>query len=274
MTPQPTHAAVPDLLDREAMLAALSPAARAQLACVQLDDVTESTQTLALAAPVPDRGCALWLAERQTAGQGQRGRAWSTPAGAGLAMSLSRRFGGNLPRLSGLSLAVGASIAETLRRLGYDAVGVKWPNDLVAEGRKLGGILIQLRAMSDGGSQAVIGLGLNVRMPTAAGDAIDQPWCDLASLRPTAPPPRTDLAAAILEDLLTALQAFDAQGLPPFLARWRALDALAGRPVRVTDATASYEGVALGISDGGALRVSHAQGERLHHSGDVSLRPA
>lgn len=274
MNAPPRHAPAADRLEREAIVAALSPDARVQLAYVQLDDVTESTQALALAAPVPDRGCALWLAEQQTAGQGQRGRAWSTPAGAGLAMSLSRRFRGNLPRLSGLSLAVGVSVAETLRRLGYDAVGVKWPNDLVVEGRKLGGILIQLRAESGGGSDAVIGLGLNVCMPTAAGAAINQPWCDLAGLRTVPPPPRSDLAAAIVEGLLPALAAFDADGLPPFLARWRALDALAGRRVRVTDAATSYEGVALGITDGGILRVQHAEGERLHHSGDVSLRPA
>jgi len=262
-----------DLLDREAMLAALSPAARAQVQHLQIDDETASTQALALAQPAPVHGCALWLAERQTAGQGQRGRPGSRPAGGGLAMGLCGRFHGGLPRLSGLSLAVGVSVADSLHRLGYDAVGVKWPNDLVAGGRKLGGILIQLRA-GQGGSDAVIGLGLNVRMPVDAGNAIDQPWCDLAMLRAAALPRRTDLAAAIIDDLVQALAIFDADGLPPFLARWRDFDALAGRRVRVIEANATHEGVAAGITDAGALRVAYPDGERIHHSGDVSLRPA
>ena len=264
----------PDLLDRAAILAALSPAARAQVRQLQVDDETESTQTLALAAPAPEYGCAVWLAEHQSAGKGQRGRTWSTPAGAGLAMSLSRRFGSGLPHLSGLSLAVGAGVADTLRRLGYDAVGVKWPNDLVAGGHKLGGILIHSRSSTAGGSEAIIGLGLNVRMPAKAGNDIDQPWCDLATLRAAAPPRRSELAAAIIEDLLATLARFDADGLAPFLARWRELDALVGRRVRVTEGNAVREGEALGITDAGALRVAHDDGERSYHSGDVSLRPA
>lgn len=273
MSASANRAATVDVLDRDALRAALSPQALAQLQHLQVDDETGSTQALALAAPTPEHGCALWLADRQTAGQGQRGRPWSTPAGAALAMSLSRRFDGGLPRLSGLSLAVGVSVADSLYRLGFEAVGVKWPNDLVAGGRKLGGILIQLRAGS-GGSDAIIGLGLNVRMPVDAGDAIDQPWCDLAMLRTAALPRRSDLAAVIIDDLLQALAIFDAAGLPPFLARWREFDALAGRRVRVIEAGATHEGVAVGITDGGALRVAYAEGERSHHSGDVSLRPA
>jgi len=273
MSASANHAVGSDRIDRDARLAALSPLSRAQWQRLQIDEETASTQTLALADPAPERGCAIWLAERQTAGQGQRGRPWSTPAGAGLAMSLSRRFHGGLPRLSGLSLAVGVSVADSLHRLGYDAVGVKWPNDLVAEGRKLGGILIQLRAAGVD-SDAVIGLGLNVRMPVDAGDAIDQPWCDLATLRTPAPPRRADLAAAIIDDLVQALAVCEAEGFPPFPARVRAFGALAGRRVRVVEASAAHEGLAVGITDGGALRVAYADGERVHHSGDVSLRPA
>jgi len=263
-----------DLLDRAAILAALSPAARAQVQQLQVDDETESTQALALATPAPENGCAVWLAERQTAGRGQRGRAWSTPAGAGLAMSLSRRFAGGLPRLSGLSLAVGVGVAGSLRRLGYGTGGVKWPNDLPADGRKLGGILIHSRSSAPGGSEAIIGLGLNVRMPAKAGNDIDQPWCDLATLRAAAPPRRSELAAVIIEDLLMTLARFDADGLAPFLAHWRELDALVGCRVRVTEGTSVREGDALGITDAGALRVVHDDGERSYHSGDVSLRPA
>jgi len=266
------HIARPDVLDRDVLLAALSPSTRSQLQHLQVDEEAASTQSLALAQPAPEHGCALWLAEHQTAGQGQRGRVWSTPAGAGLAMSLSRRFHGGLPRLSGLSLAVGVSVADSLHRLGFDAVGVKWPNDLVAGGRKLGGILIQLRAAS-GDSDAVIGLGLNVHMPVDAGVAIDQPWCDLTMLRTAAPPRRTDLAAAIIDDLVQALAVFDAEGLPPFLSRWREFDALTGRRVRVIEPNATHEGLAVGITDGGPLRLAYAEGESIHHRGRFSLRP-
>jgi BirA family biotin operon repressor/biotin-[acetyl-CoA-carboxylase] ligase len=273
------------LIDREEILAAMPAASRAQVESIFVAFETSSTQADALAAPTPQRGCAVFLAERQTAGQGRRGRAWASPLAANLYMSISRRFAVGLAGLSGLSLVVGVAVAESLnaqlcRAHGETSddsnairIGVKWPNDLVAEGKKLGGILVQVRSDAVAGTQAVIGIGLNVHMPESHAAQIDQAWCDLSGLG-GGMLSRNTLVAALLDALLPALEQFEHEGLPPFLPRWRLLDALAGKPVRILDGPAVHEGVSLGITESGALRVRQGEQECSFHSGDVSLRPA
>ena len=279
--------AVPlQLLDREKILEALSAESRAQVQALTLAFETASTQADALAALTPQQGCAVFLAERQTAGQGRCGRTWASPLAANLYMSLSRRLANKLSALSGLSLVVGVAVAEALNAQacasmrggfsrdssGFPQIGVKWPNDLVADGRKLGGILTQLRADADGGTEAVIGIGINVRMPQSQVLQIDQAWCDLSQLG-GADVSRNALAAALLDQLLPALDHFEHEGLSAFLPRWHKLDSLAGKPVRILDGPRVYEGISLGITDSGALRLRQGEQERAFHSGEVSLRP-
>ena len=263
-----------DLLDGTALLAGLGAQARAQLQALHVAFETASTQALALAATTPERGCVVWLAERQTHGQGRRGRAWTSPLAANIYLSVSRRFERGFAAMSGLSLAVGVATAESLREQGFADIAVKWPNDLCAGGRKLGGILIQLRGEAQGPCDAVIGIGLNVRMPSDAGMAIDQAWCDLVQLATGRALSRNAVAAGVLDRLLPALAQFDGDGLAPFLPRWRELDALAGAGVQVLDGARSHDGVALGVDASGALRVRVAGVERQFHSGEVSLRRA
>jgi BirA family biotin operon repressor/biotin-[acetyl-CoA-carboxylase] ligase len=262
---------------------------RAQVQSVSVVFETGSTQADAIAAPTPQSGCAIFLAERQTAGQGRRGRAWASPLAANIYLSLSRRFACALSALSGLSLVVGVAVAEALnaalpiaadspadaagREPGATRIGVKWPNDLVVDGKKLGGILVQLRSQADGGVLAVIGIGINVRMPPSHADRIDQAWCDLRQLG-IGDLSRNRLVGALLDSLLPALGKFEQEGLSPFLPRWQSLDALAGKPVRVLDGPAIHEGTSLGIAESGALRVRQGGREQLFHSGEVSLRPA
>jgi BirA family biotin operon repressor/biotin-[acetyl-CoA-carboxylase] ligase len=235
---------------------------------------TGSTQDDALAAPAPAQGCAVFLAERQSAGRGRRGREWVSPPGANIYFSLSRRFARPLPSLAGLSLAVGVALAEGLRSLGFGQVRLKWPNDLWIDARKLGGILVQLRPEVGGGTGAVIGIGLNVRMPIEAGQAIDQPWCDLSEFSAT-PVSRNAVVAAMLAALLPALDEFEAQGLAHFLWRWQGLDALRGQHVQVQDGDRLISGLCQGVSGEGALRLECDDGsEVLVHGGEASLRPA
>jgi BirA family biotin operon repressor/biotin-[acetyl-CoA-carboxylase] ligase len=260
-----------ELLDADAIVAALPPPAREELAALEVDFETDSTQRQALRSPPPAHGCRVHLAERQTAGRGRRGRAWHSPLAANLYLSVARRFSGGFAALSGLSLAVGVATAEALHATGATSVRLKWPNDLVVASRKLGGILVDLRGEAQGPCDVVIGLGLNVRMPATTPD-LDQPWCDLAGLGFA--PGRNVLAARVLATLLPALATFERDGLAPFLARWRAFDALAGRAVRIHDGARVHDGVALGIAGDGALRVRHDDGERNWHGGEVSVRDA
>ena len=265
-----------DLLDADAIRAALPTPARAQLAALDVAWSLDSTNSELLRRETPPRGCAVLLAERQTGGRGRRGRSWSSPLAAHVYLSLARRFEGGLARLGGLSLVAGIAAGEALRELGHPGVGLKWPNDLVvAEGkglRKLGGLLVEGGGEAAGAARAVIGIGLNVRMPADAAKQIDQPWIDLASMsQPHAS--RNAIVSMLLSRLLPALQQFDAEGLVPFLPRYAALDALSGRALRVHEGERAWPATALGIADDGALRVRDGEGrERQVHAGDVSVR--
>lgn len=260
-----------DLLDAAAIEAMLPAEARRQLASLEVAWSIDSSNSELLRRTTPAHGSAVLLAESQTGGRGRRGRAWRTPLASGIAVSVARHFDGGLARLGGLSLVAGIAVAEALREAGYRDVGLKWPNDLVAGGRKLGGLLVEGGGEHGGPARAVVGLGLNVRMPVGEGARIDQPWTDLASLADAAPS-RNAIAARVLAHLLPALERFDREGLPVFLDRYAALDALQGREVVVDAGSAGHAGTALGIAGDGALRVAVDGAERVFHAGDVSVR--
>lgn len=266
---------VPEWLDAAAIRDAMPPAARDALAALDIAWTLDSTNSELLRRAVPARGCAVLLAERQTGGRGRRGRNWESPLAAHVYLSVARQFEGGLARLGGLSLVAGIAACEALHGLGFRQVALKWPNDLVvADGdglRKLGGLLVEGGGEAAGAARAVVGIGLNVRMPAAVANGIDQPWIDLQAMDPAVS--RNAVVAAVLGALLPALARFDAEGLAPFLPRYAAHDALAGCRVRVHDAASTWEAEALGIAEDGALRVRTADGdERRVHAADVSVR--
>ncbi len=263
-----------ELLDADAINAALAADVRASIAKLEIAWSLDSTNSELLRRDTPARGVAVLLAERQTGGRGRRGRSWISPLAAHLYLSVARQFSGGLSRLGGLSLVAGVAVAEALHAAGYDDVQLKWPNDLLVSGRKLGGLLVEGGGEHAGPVRAVIGLGLNVRMPHDAAATVDQPWIDLATMGAAAPS-RNAVAACVLGHLLPALEQFDDEGLSPFLARYVRFDALAGREVIVHGAGTQSSGTALGIAADGALRVRvRVDGEeRSFHAGEVSVRP-
>lgn len=262
--------AVPvELLEAELIRARMRHAA--SVSALDVAWSLDSTNSELLRRKAPERGADVLLAEQQTGGRGRRGRHWASPIAANLYLSVSRQFSGGLARLGGLSLVVGVAVAEALRQAGYDSVGVKWPNDLLARDRKLGGILVEGGGEHGGPVRAVIGIGLNVRMPDATAEGIEQAWTDLATLGGSTPS-RNAVAASVLEALLPALDIFDADGLPPFLARYAALDVLAGRAVTVHGPQGDEHGIAEGLGDDGALQVRVGTEHRRVHAGDVSVR--
>lgn len=297
--PSDTHA-THDALDADEIRARLAPHTRAGLAELTVVDEIDSTNSALLRARTPARGLTVLFAERQSGGRGRLGRVWTSPPGGNLYLSLARRFEGGLARLGGLSLATGVAVAEVARTLGAETVGVKWPNDLVAvDGarlRKLGGILIE-GGLQDGAARAVIGLGLNVRMPRDAAAGIDQPWTDLHALLSArahtcndhadlphadlvqdgdahAAPSRIAIAAHLVDALHAAFDRFDRDGLAPFLDRYAALDALYGHPVDSTHDGEPCHGIADGIDADGALRLRTATGTLALRAGEVSVRRA
>ncbi|MDB6163435.1 MAG: biotin--[acetyl-CoA-carboxylase] ligase [Xanthomonadaceae bacterium] len=266
-----------ELLSGNRILGQLAPELLARVASLDVIWSLDSTNSELLRRATPPKGVAIALAERQTGGRGRRGRTWTSPLAANIYLSLARLFSGGLARLPGLSLVAGIATAEALQAGGFADVRLKWPNDLVvvdAGGwRKLGGLLVEGGGEHAGPARAVIGLGLNVRMPRSSVEAISQPWTDLATLA-GAPPSRNALVAGLLEHWLPALDQFDREGLSPFLQRYARLDVLAGREVSVHAGDAIQHALAVGLAEDGSLRVRVDGREQRIHSGDVSVRNA
>ena len=217
----------------------------------------------ALAAPL------LLIARNQTAGRGRAGRSWLSSNEASLTFSLAWRFDGGLTRLAGLPLAVGVALAETLERLGVQ-VALKWPNDVLRDGDKLAGILIETAAAPSGGTWAVIGIGLNLLMPAELEARIGR---SSASLPWLARMERDSLMAALLDGLAACLREFERGGFPLFVARWNLRHAWQGERVTIIDGGAVlHEGLAAGVDDGGRLLLDTPTGRVAVLAGDVSLR--
>lgn len=257
-------------LDRERLAAATMRGF-----ALQLHETVESTNSLLLAqAQQGQAHKSVLAAEWQSGGRGRRGRTWFSPLGGGLTFSLLWRFNRPLTALSGLSLAIGVALARGLAAVGVAGVGLKWPNDVMVDGGKLAGILIETHGDMLSAATAVIGVGINVHAwaeplgptdyPVAAADQSLPGGCD-----------RNDLLIALLAELDSVLKTFDGQGFAPFRDEWQALHVWQGQPVRVlTGGTVSCEGIALGVDEAGVLQVASAEGVRPIHSGEVSLRAA
>ena len=240
---------------------------------------TDSTNTFLYDAPAPPPARPrVVFAELQQAGRGRRGRSWLAPFGSGLTFSVAWTFADTPPGLPALGLAVGVGIAEALRTLGVAEAQVKWPNDLVWRGRKLGGLLLQLRSEAGGPSSVVAGLGLNLALPAGAREALaapgTQPVADLGEALGRPLPPRNDLGATLAAAMLATFDEFARAGFAPFAARWAALDSLAGARVRIAQVDGDVEGEACGTDADGALLLRVDGRLQRFHSGDVSLRPA
>ncbi|HEX2140449.1 MAG TPA: biotin--[acetyl-CoA-carboxylase] ligase [Woeseiaceae bacterium] len=225
------------------------------------------------AAPPPGR-FRVAIAESQTEGRGRLGRRWISPPRSGLCLSLSCKFVQAPPNLPSLTLAIGAAVAAALRTMGADDVALKWPNDIVVCGGKLGGILTEVRPEVGGGQTVVIGLGLNVDLPEAMREAPGERWASrivdlkqcVASL-----PSLPVLAAGILQCLLAAVTRFERDGFEAFYAAWQDCDWLKGKGVSIPQAEEEVRGVASGIDSGGALLVETARGTRRIVTGSVTL---
>jgi len=217
-------------------------------------------------------GPLLRIAENQTAGRGRAGRSWLSKPGAALMFSLAWRFKGPLHRMTGLPMAVGVALAETIASLGVP-VQIKWPNDLLRDGKKLAGILVETQAARkdvDGAVWAVIGVGINLLMPDELEEQIGRavaaaPW--LAKMD------RNELMAALLSRLAAVLAEFDDTGFAPFAERWNVLHAWQGQDVVILDhGQVLQQGRAAGVDAIGRLMLDTRHGRVEVLSGDVSLR--
>jgi BirA family transcriptional regulator, biotin operon repressor / biotin---[acetyl-CoA-carboxylase] ligase len=260
-----------EFLEAPVIVAALgSCASRVRL--ILLDEIdSTSTRLSALAAEGAPTGTCVAV-EWQRAGRGRRGRAWQSGLGSGLAFSLLWRFERGAGHLAGLSLAVAVALARALEEAGATGVGVKWPNDLVVDDRKLAGILVETTGEMLGPTAAVIGVGVNYRLPEALVARIDQPVTDVASACASLPS-RNTLLGSMVRELVGELDAFERSGFAASREAWRARHPYAGRRVRVSPSNeAAYDADVIDIADDGALLVAAAGGTQRLTSAEVSVR--
>lgn len=256
-----------DLLNQESILKELPESSAEFISRFEIFNSIESTNSYLLEQGSHGHVC---MAEQQLAGRGRRGRAWVSPFAKNIYLSVSWTFQGGAQSLEGLSLAVGVAVAEAIGSLGVEGVQLKWPNDVLHNGRKLGGILLEMSGDVSGECKLVLGIGLNVKMPDAGSRDIDQAWVDLSQLGMKAS--RNQLAAAILERLMPMLASYDKGGFLNYKDRWQSLDAFFGKEVYVSSAQQRTEGVANGVADSGALRLLVDGAVQEFSGGEVSLR--
>jgi BirA family biotin operon repressor/biotin-[acetyl-CoA-carboxylase] ligase len=258
-----------ELLDKNLVLNAIGEQ-RAWFNLQILDEVPSTNTYLMQQKGVAHATCV--GAHVQTNGKGRRGRAWVSQLGASLTFSLLWRFQCGAAALSGLSLAVGVALIRALNSLGVNDAQLKWPNDVLFDGKKMAGILIELQGDLEGPSAAVIGVGINFNLPKNVLESIDQPAIDLvnASHKPIN---QNELLGMLLKHLAEVLSGFEQNGFIGLRDEWLSYHAYQNKSVRMLLPNGmDVHGVVQGVADDGILLVETALGLQRFSAGEISLR--
>lgn len=262
-----------ELLDLALIEHQLGDQARSALAEILIFDEIDSTNAELIRRSRSGLcGTIACLAEFQNSGRGRRGRHWQSPFASAVCLSVNWHFQRAMSALGGLGLALGVAAAETLQGLGVEGVGLKWPNDLTVDDRKLGGILIEVRGEAEGPCMVVAGIGLNFALHPAGQVLIDQPWTDLQTLCGSSRPERNQLTGQLLQHWARTLSDFANHGFKPYLQRWSRYDSLHSRKLQVEQSGQWISGTGAGVDQHGALLLETAQGLLSISGGEVSVR--
>ncbi|OEY66532.1 biotin--[acetyl-CoA-carboxylase] ligase [Marinobacter sp. X15-166B] len=258
-----------DLLDHETIVSALPETDRSRVSLRVFDSVNSTNAEIAEARRAGDTGILVCVADMQSAGRGRRGRDWLSPRGENVYASFGLTLHGGFASLDGLSLVLGIAVAEALESLGADSVQLKWPNDVLVAGAKIGGILIELQGeLEEGRVNLIAGIGLNVHMQDAPG--IEQAWTSLARAFPAVTWQRNQIIAALISAVVSATERFDAQGFEVFRERWVQRDFLVGKALNALGGELS--GVGVGVDGQGNYLIDSNSGRQAVRAGEISLR--
>lgn len=251
-------------LDADLIRAGLGELALRRLERFEALAAVESTNTYLMQCQAPNPGgFHVALTDNQTAGRGRHGRTWRSPPGAGLCLSVAYTFAAQPRNLPALTLAIGLGLIDALEQFGIGGIALKWPNDLVANEGKLGGILTESQALEHESVHVVTGIGLNVDLPAGfdlgaeVGGA--QPVADLAGLTRELPSANA-LAACVIDGLCAVFVAYEARGFSAYASRWPERDWLHGRELKIDTPRRPLTGVAAGVAADGALLVEVEDG--------------
>jgi len=259
-----------ELLDAEAIGQGLSPSVRERLSRLEIFWEIGSTNTWLLErAAEADFSGRICLAERQVAGKGRRGRHWVSPFGRNIYLSIGYRMSTQQVSVEGLSLVVGMCVVGALREAGVSDIGLKWPNDVLSDGGKLCGILIEMAPSPKGEARLVIGVGVNLKLDANAASQIDQRFSTLADQITLS---RNQLVSRLIGAIVSGLGEFGRTGFSPWVDTWGDFNIYEGKPVRVSLTNGEVEGIDRGVDDKGNLLLETAEGVRAFNAGEVSLR--
>ncbi len=262
-----------ELLDAEQIYRQLSQSLDQDLSenfTLEIHRVIGSTNDVALRRLVeqPDRAF-ICTAEMQTAGRGRRGRHWVSPFGKNIYLSYGTSFDLDLAELGGLSIVVGMQVVDALREMGLIQVGLKWPNDILLDNGKLGGILVELKRLPGNRVGVVAGVGINLSISTHEARQIDQPWSAAEGYQKIS---RNALLVSMSSRMISAFEVFKNEGFAAFMPYWSSYNLFSGSPISVFRGEAVFEGLDAGIDAEGNLLVATPSGVQAHNSGEVSMR--
>lgn len=262
-----------ELLDAAKIKEAISDQAGALISSVEIHDQIDSTNRY-LVERSHNNGPSgsVCFAEHQTAGKGRRGRQWVSPYGSNIYLSILWRFQQGPAAISGLSLAIGVAVIRALKQHQIGDIGLKWPNDIYSQGKKLGGILVEVSGETGGPCSAVIGLGLNLFLPETQAEGITQAWTDLSKITGQSRLLRNQLAGTLLNHLLPVIAEFENTGIRAYLDEWRSYDCLSGKSATLFIGQQQFDGIVRGIDDSGMLLIERTDGTvQTFASGEVSF---
>ena len=255
----------------------LPAAVRERLETIETFAELDSTNDylLSQSAPLPQR-MRVAIAGHQTAGRGRMDKRWVSPPNAGIWMSLAYTFERMPDQFNALTLAQGVAAIAALEELGFSGVLLKWPNDLIAENRKLGGLLAEMRTGKGDGVTIVLGIGINVDFGQASDTSAEltppETAIDLRSLS-SQMPDRQELIVALIAKLFDCFDHFGSSGFAGFRNAWQRQDWLRGRRIRIDNPDGAITGTASGIDASGALLLTSADGMKSIISGSVTVLP-
>jgi len=221
---------------------------------------------------IEDMRWGVCVAEMQTRGRGRRGRQWLSSYGRNIQMSIGVALNMPMADVSGLSLAAGVVLAQYLQDSGVQDGALKWPNDIHINGKKVAGLLLEVKGEAEGPVKAVLGVGLNLDMSETVNGSINQPFTDIKSHLNSGLSSRTTMVADLTERLYLAIQEYQQKGLARFLELWTRYDLYLGQSVEITSAANKSQGIYRGLDEQGRLLLETGESVKVFSAGEVSLR--
>jgi BirA family biotin operon repressor/biotin-[acetyl-CoA-carboxylase] ligase len=197
------------------------------------------------------------IAEHQTRGRGRFSREWYSPFGKNIYFSMQYSIKQDISQLGGLSLAVGTIVCKAIEKACKlpNRLMLKWPNDITYNGKKLAGVLIEIRAEVNGNCSVIIGIGINVNMPITNKVTFNQEWASIMQITGS-PQDRNNICAILIDKLTLGIEQYLITGFKSYMPEWKKRDSLFGKMIQIQDGNEIFKGIATGVDLQGHLLIN------------------